>query len=635
MWFKLAVVIMPKVKGKCVLNAELQFLYPFIVPDKSKSDVRCTKCSALFSIANGGKSEIVRHLETKKHKLADNAAASSSFLTTFFRGAELGSAERKLAASEGSFAFHTVKHNQTFRSADCTSKLLQKCFEPKYSCAKTKCEAIVTNVISPFAISEVKKDLENVNYVSVYTDSSNHKSTKLFPLLVRYFIYNKGVQVKVLDFEEQVGETADIISSFVLKTLKDFHLENKVVGLCADNTNTNFGGSSRKGSKNVYSIVQKSLEKSIVGVGCSAHIVNNAIQTAVDCLPVCVESVVQKIYSYFHIYTVREASLIEFCDFVEIEYSKVLGFSRTRWLSLLPSIERVLKLYPALKSYFESQSRCPTVIKQFFDDPLSEVWLNFVHTQAAIFHSVIKLLEGQHVVMLDACKVLEDLRKKLSNRLDCVFVPSVVQSKLKNLENDGLVNVSHFKKNVETFYSTCLEYLNQWTFHFSELSVLIWADLTSVFEWSDVQRSLDFVLKYTGKDICDTVLFDEIVNVREYVTVTKVKEWNSARTPTHLRWVEIFTNFEDRNIGFKNIGDIVEFVLSLPATNAPTERVFSLMNNLWTNEKSRLKPENVKHMLMTRCNLDYSCVEFYDILLGNLKLLKAIYSSEKYENLSQ
>lgn len=623
---------MPKVKGKCVLNAELRSLYPFIVgvKDKSDSDVRCTKCSAVFSIANGGRSEISRHVQTNKHRLADNFAVSTLSLKTFFRGANLGSTEEKLAAAEGCFAFHTVQHNQTFRSMDCTSKLVQKCFDPKYSCAKTKCEAIVTNVISPFAMSELGKDLEKVNYITMYTDSSNHNSTKLFPLLIRYFDFKTGVQVKVLDFQEKFGENSDIVSSYILKALSDHNLERKIVGLCADNTNTNFGGISRKGNNNVYSIVQKTLERPIVGIGCSAHIINNTIQTAVDCLPICLESVIHKIYSYFHTYTVREASLQEFCNFVEIDYSRVLGYSRTRWLSMLPSIERVLKIFPALKSYFLSQNKCPTVMKQFFDSPVSEVWLHFANTQASLFHTAIQSLEGQHVTMVDACTILGDLRKKLSNRLDCVFIPLIVDTKLKMLESEGLVSVSDFKSHVEAFYSTCIQYLDQWTSHFSELEVLCWANLNSVFEWCDVKRSLDFVLKYTGKEIHDTNLFDEISNVRQYVTNTTVREWNASHKPTHLRWVEIFTKFDMLNIDYGNVSNIVEFILCLPATNAPTERVFSIMNNMWTHEKSRLKPETLKHLIITKCNFNQNCVELYDTLLRNPEMLKAIHSSEKY-----
>lgn len=97
-----------------------------------------------------------------------------------------------------------------------------------------------------------------------------------------------------------------------------------------------------------------------------------------------------------------------------------------------------------------------------------------------------------------------------------------------------------------------------------------WVKLNSGFEWNDVQMFLDFVVKYTGKEICDAALFDEISNVREYVTNTKLKEWNTNHTPMHLRWVEIFIKFEERNIDFMNVGSIVEFTLRIPATNAPT-----------------------------------------------------------------
>ncbi|PSN56188.1 hypothetical protein C0J52_01419 [Blattella germanica] len=65
---------MPASKRKCVFNFELQSLYPFLKRGKTDSDVHCQKYSAVFSIANGGKSEITRHLETAKHKSADTVA---------------------------------------------------------------------------------------------------------------------------------------------------------------------------------------------------------------------------------------------------------------------------------------------------------------------------------------------------------------------------------------------------------------------------------------------------------------------------------------------------------------------------------------------------------------------------------
>ena len=71
------------------------------------------------------------------------------------------------------------------------------------------------------------------------------------------------------------------------------------------------------------------LGRNIVGVGCGAHIVHNCIQTAVDVLPIEVESLVVKIYKYFHIYTVHVTQLEEFCKFVKIDYKRVLQHRNT------------------------------------------------------------------------------------------------------------------------------------------------------------------------------------------------------------------------------------------------------------------------------------------------------------------
>src|SRR6218665_3050150 len=116
----------------------------------------------------------------------------------------MGDSEQKLAAAEGTWAYHTVQHNQTFRSTDCTSKLVQKCFEPKFSTARTKTEAIVCNVLAPYAMEELECDLECANFVSIFTGSSIHNSIKMFPVLVRYFKPTSSVHVKILEMTNDV-----------------------------------------------------------------------------------------------------------------------------------------------------------------------------------------------------------------------------------------------------------------------------------------------------------------------------------------------------------------------------------------------------------------------------------------------
>lgn len=89
-----------------------------------------------------------------------------------------------------------------------------------------------------------------------------------------------------------------------MSIIKKHEIENKVVAFYGDNCNTNFGGVNRRGIKNVYSRLKEALRINMKDIGCSAHIVHNTIQHAVDGLPVETEAIIVKIYKSFCIYTV-------------------------------------------------------------------------------------------------------------------------------------------------------------------------------------------------------------------------------------------------------------------------------------------------------------------------------------------
>jgi len=169
-----------------------------------------------------------------------------------------------------------------------------------------------------------------------------------------FFTKVKGVRVKILALKELQGETSDIILTYINEVLNINQLQNKILGISADNTNSNFGGSSRSGKNNVFRKLEQTLGKDLIGINCAAHILNNCLQTACDCLPIDIECIVVKLYSYFYIYTVRVEEFKDFCIFVNVEYQKLLGHSKTRWLSLKPAIERIIKLFKTLKQWFST-----------------------------------------------------------------------------------------------------------------------------------------------------------------------------------------------------------------------------------------------------------------------------------------
>lgn len=368
-------------KGKCKLNEILRKKYPFIEETKVESIVYCKKCNKKFSIASGGNADINRHVQSKVHRDATIASASSQSITSHFAS----TLDTGTAAMEAVWAYHIVHSNQSFHSSTCATKIFKSCFKvPKFSCSETKCQAIVTNVFARHAKDMLMDDLEKCNFVSVYTDASNfHGNIKLFPVLVRYFHPLTGVHVKALDITSQPGETSTIITELILAAAGKYQLKEKIVCFCADNAKVNFGGETRGGTNNVYYRLKQSIPH-LIGVGCVAHIEHNTMKYACDALPFDVECIIVKIYSHFYRNTVRATALRKFCEEADQEYSKILGYVKTRFLALRPAVKRILEMYAPLKDYFLSLKKGERMLKEFFAEKSSYFWLLFIFEQVKL-----------------------------------------------------------------------------------------------------------------------------------------------------------------------------------------------------------------------------------------------------------
>lgn len=562
-------------RRKCNFNSELQKEYPFMKLKSSVSPhvVYCEICKSEVDISNSGRSSIKAHLTKNKHRLAASASATSNKLVNFFKKDEISSENLLIAAKEGTVAYHTIKHMQSFRSLDCTSKLISCLFEPKFMSARTKTEAIVKNVFAKEAKLRLDNALEKAHFVSITIDSSNHNEIKIVPLLVRYFDDEKGIQIKLLQLQDLPGETSEQLNDYVFNTLSKFNLVSKCVGLSADNTNTNFGGSQRRGKNNLFTKLTSSCGKSIVGIGCVAHIFNNCIQNATDCLPIDVEVIVVKIYKHFYIYTVRVAELKSLCETVDVEYKKMLSFSKTRFLSLMPAVERIIKMYNPLRSYFLSLKNCPTILKQFFENPTGEIWMWFVHNVSSLFHQAILNVEGDKVCATEAALEYFSLKEKLESRLNELFVPSKVReslSKLESMDPDKTVNYrQEFSETVRGFYSNCVNYLQQWTTNLSELKLFEWVGLRKEVTWNAILLSWEACKETIGDEFDEDACFDEFSLLKNFATSEKIDYWNSQESSTENRWLEFFKYMEaiPYQTPPRNLKIICQFALCLPGTS--------------------------------------------------------------------
>lgn len=164
--------------------------------------MKCELCDQLISIASMGKYDLEKHLNTEKHCKNIRAAGCSSKIDNFVTA--ISRPKKEVQAAEATLVFHTVKHNQSFNSLDCTVPL-QKCLYADsnvkgVTCARTKAEAILRNVLAPYILKNISEDLSDIKYISASTDASNLGAIRLFPLLIQYFDYQKdGIQVSLIN----------------------------------------------------------------------------------------------------------------------------------------------------------------------------------------------------------------------------------------------------------------------------------------------------------------------------------------------------------------------------------------------------------------------------------------------------
>ena len=169
---------------------------------------------------------------------------------------------------------------------------------------------------------------------------------------------------------------------------------------------------------------------------------------------------------------------------------KIIKHISTCWLSLETAVERALKLFNGLRSYFLSEG-CTEArfnrLRRVFDDPLSEIYLLFYQSVLPVFNSFNRFLQRDdpciHLVY-EQCEAL--LRKVLGRFVlpgairdaECLsevdiglsyqltdanlFVGFTTRQNLLQLEREGDCVPPESKtclQGVRKFYMTAVEYI--------------------------------------------------------------------------------------------------------------------------------------------------------------------------------
>ena len=98
-----------------------------------------------------------------------------------------------------------------------------------------------------------------------------------------------------------------------------------------------------------------------------------------------------------------------------------------------------------------------------------------------------------------------------------------------------------------------------------------------------------------------------------------------SKKPTQL-----FQAFKNKDIPISNFQKLVEFVFCLPGTSAPVERIFLIMKNMLSDDRSNMHEKNVKPFFMCKSNIDLMCTKFYENIKSNVAIMKKVLGTDKY-----
>lgn len=178
------------------------------------------------------------------------------------------------------------------------------------------------------------------------------------------------------------------------------------------------------------------------------------------------------------------------------------------------------------------------------------------------------------------------------------------------------------------FIDKCLDYLNKW-FDFGESNWLCKIHkfyLKQEVSFNDCETILEVLNLKEKLSIEMDDLYSEITLLNEIFA--KVKDCSEfTDKTTGQKWQHILKNTENN---LPNLFKVISFLLSIPATSAFTERIFSVMNSKWREERNRCSISLIKNELLIYINLKIECDKAYDTFILDKKLLKNARSANKY-----
>ena len=598
----------------------------------------CKLCAKHFTVSHGGYNDVQRHVNGAVHQRKIRSCQGMANIGDVFRKEPSLLHSSRVISAEIMMVKFLVLHNLSFKAADHLSELFPMMFPDSaiaadFSCKRTKTKAIVSDALDPYMKKPVVEILK-VSPFSLLCDESNDRgdSVKLLTILVR--LYDPGNQIIVTRHLETVGITdltADGIFSAIAQTLQKYNVPfSNLLSFVSDTCNV------MKGVKGGVIAKIRSEQPKVVDINCICHLVSLVVKAATKTLPLKIDELLIDIYYHFHHSVKRVTSFKEFADFCTTEYRSILKHVETRWLSLTKVIQRTLHMWEPLCSYFTSH---PDVekpgkvknISKLLNDPITKIWFHFLSYILAIFNKFNVFFQTAKTSTIH--KLHGETLRLLKTVLSFFIDPLVVRTNSDDLTGIAYASSTNHLATQDMFIgdsTTALvlqhqdEGCNITVFYEGAIRFYIAAvkKVLKVYDFrSNILQTLSFL--YPGK--CQTVpqsTFDAIeekfpiafekatvkLEHREFMLDSEEQpEENEDAVNFWLKISHLKSPMGEHK--YHNLAFLALQLLSIPSSNADSERVFSLVRRIKTEFRSSLQTETLSALIGCHFNKTTDCCE--------------------------
>ncbi|PAA75497.1 hypothetical protein BOX15_Mlig029859g2 [Macrostomum lignano] len=344
-------------------------LSEWLQPDRSDELLGfCTVCKKSFHLGTSGFGAVTAHAQGKKHKSrlpVMNETGIAHFFPT--QGSKpsftaMKKADAEVLMAELRLGIHFIEHNIAYNTADHSGVYPAMFHDSKIAqdmkCHRTKLCYLVNHALAPVMRDEMIQDLNSgCGLFSLSIDESSDGARKHMAVVISFVSSKKGrLCTTALKTVEVSDCSAAALKEEVLKILDEFNIPiRNCVSISTD------GPAVMVGKFNGFQKIMHDFASHLVSIGpCSLHIVSNAVRRACEAFDGNVEDFADEVFSYFQT-SKRWTRYNKVQSLLQVAQHRMLRRVETRWVQLLPVVNRLIEQYDSLEEFFVKN---PSLIEQ-------------------------------------------------------------------------------------------------------------------------------------------------------------------------------------------------------------------------------------------------------------------------------